>query len=216
MNDDMNDGKKPLLDNDLDDVTVSDAISDLDLTPIDQELELELLKKNEESEQQDEELTFSLNTRRDERHLALYLLYALDRSEYTIDLGDIVHAFEQGFDITIPSNSFTLMLVRNVLENRDELDEYLTPFLKNWRLERLGCCTRLILRLALWELRQPDAISSISINEAIELAKMFAEKDAYRFVNGILDEIAKQLPGGDKERIENKKSSSEQKDEEEG
>lgn len=165
---------------------------ELDLTPIDQELDLELLKKNEETEEE-QELQFKLNSRRDERRLALYLLYALDRSDYTLSLKEVVKVFEKGFDIQISSASFAMTIVQGVIEKRAQLDEYLEPFLKNWRLERLGCCTRLILHIALWELLQPAAIGSIIINEAVELAKMFAEKDAYRFINGILDEIAKRL-----------------------
>lgn len=175
----------------------SDVVSDLDLTPVDQELELEFLKKNQEAdeleEEQEEELRLRPGSRRDERQLALYLLYALDRADYSISLYEAARALENGFEIIIPDDSFALELTKGVLDNREELDLQLTPFLKNWRLERLGCCTRLILHLALWELGQPDAVSSIVINEAIELAKMFAEKDAYRFVNGILDEASKQL-----------------------
>ncbi len=167
-----------------------------DLTPIDAELDLELLPKAQE--QEDEigwEPTFTLQTRRDERQVALYLLYALDRAEYSISLADAIRAFENGFDLKIPKRSFVLTLVKGVIDNRDALDEQLKPCLKNWRLERLGCCTHLILQLALWELQQKDAVSSIVINEAVELAKTFAEKDAYRFVNGILDEIAKKMDG---------------------
>jgi transcription antitermination protein NusB len=165
-----------------------------DLTPIDAELDLELLPKAQE-EENDWEPTFTLQTRRDERQLALYLLYALDRAEYSIALDDAIRAFERGFDIKIPKRSFVMTVVKGVIDNRDNLDEQLKPCLKNWRLERLGCCTHLILQLALWELQQKDAVTSIVINEAVELAKTFAEKDAYRFVNGILDEIAKKADG---------------------
>lgn len=168
-------------------------VGELDLTPIDQELDIELLQKAQENGEEEEAFSCKLNTRRDERQLALYLLYALDRAEYSMDLHAVTNAFESGFDCTISNGSFAISLVKGVLDQKDALDELLTPFLKNWRLERLGCCTRLILHIALWELKQPDAISSIIINEAVELAKMFAEKDAYRFVNGILDEIAKHL-----------------------
>jgi transcription antitermination protein NusB len=161
------------------------------LTPIDAELE-----QQSASPAADEDLgpwspEFSLNTRREERQLAFSILYALDRAEYSVTLEDIVRSFEKGFDLKIPKKSFALTLVRGVLEHAAKLDEDLKPYLKNWRLERLGCCTLLVLRLALWELQQPNAIPSIIINEAVELAKTFAEKDAYRFVNGILDEIAK-------------------------
>jgi transcription antitermination factor NusB len=119
------------------------------------------------------------------------LLYAIDRSEYTIGLKEAIKNFEQGFEVVIPHTSFALKAVEGALEKRLEFDEQLKPHLKNWQLERLGCCTRLILYLALWELAQSGSLSSIVINEAVEMAKTFAEKDAYRFINGILDEIFK-------------------------
>jgi N utilization substance protein B len=65
------------------------------------------------------------------------------------------------------------------------------PFLHNWRFDRIGCCTKLILRFAMWELFYTDTPDSIVINEAVELAKCFSEKDAYKFINGILDEAIK-------------------------
>jgi N utilization substance protein B len=169
--------------------------TDLDLTPIDQELDAQELQKLEAQQEEEalRDFEFKLNSRRDERNVGFYLLYALDRSDYQTSLSDEIKAFEKGFDVTIPKTLFSIQLVKGVVERRDELDEQLKPYLKNWSLERLGCCTRLILWLSLWEMQQPGAIPSIVINEAIELAKTFAEKDAYRFINGILDEIAKKM-----------------------
>ncbi|MFH0898196.1 MAG: transcription antitermination factor NusB, partial [bacterium] len=95
--------------------------------------------------------------------------------------------------LQIPKDSFALSLARGTIEHRKQFDDQIKPHLKNWKLERLGCCTRLILRMALWELSQPNSVPSILINEAVELAKTFAEKDAYKFVNGILDEICKSI-----------------------
>lgn len=164
---------------------------DLNLTPIDQELELELQKKAEQEEETEQEVTFAINSRRDERYFAFYLLYALDRSDYVTPLEDVIKTFESGFELQNARQSFAIDLVEGVISHKQELDDKLKPHLKNWDLERLGCCTRLILWLALWEMHRPDAVKSIVINEAVELAKAFAEKDAYRFVNGILDEIAK-------------------------
>lgn len=59
------------------------------------------------------------------------------------------------------------------------------------RQEQVSMVVKLILRFGIWELNNTDIDKSIIINEAIELTKCFAEKDAYRFVNGILDRIAK-------------------------
>jgi len=161
------------------------------LTPIDAELDQQEVTTDEDLGPWSPD--FSLNSRREERQLALSILYAFDRFESSVPAEDVVHNFEKSFDLKIPKKSFTYALVRGVTEHTEPLDEQLKPYLKNWRLERLGCCTHLILRLALWELTQPDPIPSIIINEAVELAKTYAEKDAYRFVNGILDEIAKSL-----------------------
>jgi len=132
-------------------------------------------------------------SRRDVRSLAFHIVYAVDRSDYAIPLPEIVADFARNFNLDIPEDSYAITLAQGAIENREALDELIRPLLKNWKLERLGCCTRLILRLALWELQQPDALSSVIINEAVELAKAFAEKDAYKFVNGVLDTLSKQF-----------------------
>ena len=126
-------------------------------------------------------------SRRDSRCLAFQLLYAWDRFDYDIPLENIIGNFEKGFGIKIPKDSIAVQMVKGATEKSEELDELIKPLLQNWKIERIGCCTKLILRLALWELMQPDSIPSVVINEAIELAKAFAEQDAHKFVNGILD-----------------------------
>lgn len=163
----------------------------LNTTPIDVELDQAEQQVLQQQEAESEEVALKLDSRRDERCVAFYLCYAADRFDYTLSLDAIIKNFGSWFDIDISAHPFAVELARQALEHRDDLDNCVKPYLKNWRLERLGCCTRLILRLALWELEQPEAIPSIIINEAVELAKTFAEKDAYKFVNGVLDEIHK-------------------------
>lgn len=140
-----------------------------------------------------ESMPKTLASRRDERFLAFHLIYAADRLDYSIGLFDLVRTFSEGFEIEIPETSFAVALAHYVITEREALDHLLEPLLKNWKLDRLGCCTRLILRMALWELKQSGAVPSIIINEAVELAKSFAERDAYKFINGILDEFNKTL-----------------------
>lgn len=168
-------------------------LNGLNQDPIDAELDKD--DQRQESEIDIDEILRSLksSSRRDERIIAFFIVYAADRFDYTVGIDDIVEQFRAGFDVDILSESFALTLARGVIETRSDLDEQIKPYLKNWKLERLGCCTRLILRMSLWELRQQDAIPSIIINEAVELAKTFAEKDAYKFINGILDEIGKAM-----------------------
>ncbi|MFA6534846.1 MAG: transcription antitermination factor NusB [bacterium] len=171
---------------------------DLNSIPVDAELEKEqsdLLEQEEQAvefEIEDYLKQINLDSRKDERVVSFLLIYALDRFDYDVSLESVSDNYLRGFNLVIPKNSFAFKMAQGAVDNRDDLDAKMVPFLKNWKLERLGCCTRLILRLALWELSQPDPIPSIVINEAVELAKIFAEKDAYKFVNGLLDEFCKQ------------------------
>lgn len=130
-------------------------------------------------------------TQRDLRSLAFHFIYAVDRFDYGITLEEIVENFRLAYNLEISDDSFALKLARGAIDNRIALDEEIKPLLKNWTFERLGVCTRLILRIALWEIDQKEVAPSIAINEAIELAKAFAERDSYKFVNGLLDELCK-------------------------
>jgi len=160
---------------------------DINLTPIDNELD-----QQEDVESSEQKISFGVQTRRDERVLAFNLIYAVDRFDYTEPLETILSNYEKGFDFVVERDAYALKLAQGTIDQRDLLDELMTPFLKNWKLSRLGCSTRLILRMALWELIQSKAIASIIINEAVELAKIFAEKDAFKFINGILDQYCKE------------------------
>lgn len=130
-------------------------------------------------------------SRHDVRVLILYLLYVLHANDYDSSLTSIVDNINFGFDFEIPKNSYAFEASKSISEKRNELDEQVKPFLKNWKIDRLGVCTRLILQMALWELENTETHPSIVINESVELAKTFSEKDAYKFVNGILDQFVK-------------------------
>ncbi|MFC1841744.1 transcription antitermination factor NusB [Candidatus Dependentiae bacterium] len=145
-------------------------------------------------------------SRRDKRSLIFHLLYAVESFNYDVSVESVVDNLNRGLKLDIPDDSEVLKVAKQVIDEKDELDTLIEPLLDNWRLERIGVCTKLILRLSIWELRHTDTPANIIINEAIELAKCFSEKDAYRFVNGILDEVCK----------EGKKDEEEQPSKEEG
>lgn len=132
-------------------------------------------------------------SRRDFRSLIIQLLYVMESFDYTVSLESVILNFNRGYEMDIPTDGEVSTIARSVIEEREALDEMIKPLLANWRLERLGTCTRLVLRLALWELIHTDTAATIVINEAIELAKSYSEKDAYKFVNGILDEAVKKM-----------------------
>lgn len=130
-------------------------------------------------------------SRHEIRVLILYLLYVLHANDYDSSLTSIVDNINFGFDFEIPKTSYAFETSKSISEKRNELDEQVKPFLKNWKIDRLGVCTHLILQIALWELANTETHPSVIINEAVELAKTFSEKDAYKFVNGILDQFVK-------------------------
>lgn len=135
--------------------------------------------------------SYSKLTRREIRSLIFHFIYAAEAFDYTVDVENIADNFNKGMDLDIPLEGEAVEVARRVVKERVELDTIIEPLLDNWRLERIGVCTKLVLRLSIWEIKSTDTPSSIVINEAIELAKCFSEKDAYRFVNGILDEACK-------------------------
>lgn len=132
-------------------------------------------------------------SRRALRALIFQLLYALDAFDYEEPVENIVQEFNKGFDLTIAADSEAVLVVKKIVEKKVELDAMLLSLSTNWKPERIGCCTRLILYLGLWELLYTDTPTTIIINEAIELAKGFAEKDAHKFINGVLDQALKKI-----------------------
>jgi transcription antitermination protein NusB len=131
-------------------------------------------------------------SQRDKRSLVFHLLYAAESNDYQASIDSLVDNLNRGFDLDIPLNSDIVKTAAAIIDNRQKLDDIYKPFLANWRLERIGVCTKLILRYATWELKNTTLSPTIIINEAIELAKCFAEKDSYKFINGILDEMVKE------------------------
>lgn len=140
-------------------------------------------------------IIFNDLNRREIRSLIFHLLYAADAFDYQESVEAIIDNFNRGFELDIPPKGELLVTTKSIIELRNSLDEIYKPFLANWRFERLGTCTLLILRYAVWELYNSTMEQRIVINEAVELAKCFAEKDAYKFINGILDRVIKNRAG---------------------
>ena len=133
-------------------------------------------------------------SKREIRGLILHVLYSLESLDYEDSLMSVIDNFNRGFELAIPMNSELVKIVDSIVTHKNELDQAYMPYLDNWRVERISIMVKLILRFAVWELQQGTMDKKIIINEAIELAKGFAEKDAYRFVNGVLDKYTKALP----------------------
>lgn len=143
-------------------------------------------------EQSVDNVTYADLSRRDLRSLIFHLLYAAESHDYQESVEAIADNLSKGFTLVIEPDSEVIIIARQVIDLRDSLDEAYKPLLTNWRFDRISVSIKLILRLAVWELLHTNMDQRIVINEAIELAKAFAEEDAFRFINGILDGIAHQ------------------------
>lgn len=131
--------------------------------------------------------------RRVAREAAVSLLYSGDIANY-----DVVAAIEEGsYPPDLELSDYAEQLVKGVIENRDEIDERLASTSENWAIDRMPVVDRAILRLATYEMIYVDEVPvSVSINEAVELAKAYGgEDESSRFVNGVLGRIARTIEG---------------------
>mgnify|MGYP002442697544 FL=1 len=91
-------------------------------------------------------------------------------------------------------DDYALMLLDGCKENLEAIDELIVSASENWALDRMPMVDRALLRLSTYEMRYVEDVPvSVSINEAVNLAKEFGGDDSPRFVNGILGRIATQL-----------------------
>ncbi|MBN1554566.1 MAG: transcription antitermination factor NusB [Phycisphaerae bacterium] len=88
-----------------------------------------------------------------------------------------------------------LKMLRLAFDDRTASDELLSRHARRWELPRLALVDRNILRLAVHELRAGQTPPKVAISEALRLAREFSTAESPRFVNGVLDAVAKELHG---------------------
>lgn len=131
-----------------------------------------------------------MGLRRESRELALQMLYAIDTNP-AVGLRETLQTFrEEQTDTLSRVREFAEGLVQGVQEKRDVIDTAIKVRSKNWALARMPLVDLNVMRLATFELMfRSDIPKKVSINEAIEIARKFGDKESPAFVNGILDEI---------------------------
>lgn len=96
-----------------------------------------------------------------------------------------------------PVSDYTYSLVKGIEDNIQQLDAELSESSRNWSIERMPLMDLAILRIALYEMMFVDQVPiSVSINEAVEMAKDFGgDDDSPKFINGMLGNIARKMEG---------------------
>lgn len=130
-------------------------------------------------------------SRRTAREKAFKMLFAIDIGDNTIEeASEIVMYLMKNESHKL----FILSVVKGVLENLSKIDELINKYSDDWSVNRMASTDRNILRLAIYEILYcQDIPVSVSINEAVEIAKKYGDEQSYKFINGLLGAIAKDL-----------------------
>lgn len=128
------------------------------------------------------------------RARALQALYAWDmRGNGSTELERVATQVWDDLAITPDERRIAGPIVRVVASKARLLDDQLADVTTNWRLERIGAVERCVLRLAAAELTIGDTPPRVVIQEAITLAERFGSAASAKFVNGVLDALARRM-----------------------
>lgn len=123
------------------------------------------------------------------RKLAMQALY-----QYQIQNGhadEIIAYTIEGHDFIPDTHDFAAAIFAGVLENEDFINNLITQYSIDWKINRIAHIDRAILRVGIWELLCTDSSVKVVIAEAIDLITKYSVYEAIKFVNGILGGIAK-------------------------
>lgn len=137
-----------------------------------------------------------MGTRRRARELAMQALFYIDTQQNGSPR--MLDRFCENFSLPQNVRPFFLQLVNGVLATQPQIDSLIERYSKNWRVQRMSCVDRNVMRLAVFEmLFCPDIPPKVSINEAIDVAKKFGTEESGAFINGIVDRIRIALENGE-------------------
>ena len=139
-------------------------------------------------------------SRRKARILAFQALYAWEASRSSLD--DLLKfawlEASKVEQLEEDTAAFTRLIIAGTLENMEDIDARIKKHLSHWPFERLKKVDLAILRMGTYCLLfQDDIPAQITIDEAIEIAKEYGSEDSYKFINGVLDGIHKDVGQGD-------------------
>lgn len=144
-------------------------------------------------------------TKRDAREIVLHLLFQAEFNEETVgeNLQNTVsgESFKDADDFEFYGKRIPEILkiyvedvVRGTLEKKSEIDEIISKYSTDWDITRISKLSLTILRLTIYEMGYCEEIPvSASINEAIEISKIYDADDSAKFINGILGTYARTL-----------------------
>lgn len=138
-----------------------------------------------------------MHQRRKAREVTLQVLYELD-VQPQIDLEEAIARFWANFEAPEEARDFSSLLITGTWTQRERIDQLISGSSENWTMARMSRVDKSILRMAVYELLFcPDIPPKVTLNEAIDLAKVYGSENSGAFINGILDDLYGKLRSKD-------------------
>jgi len=127
-------------------------------------------------------------SRRQARERALQVLFQVDLGN--VDPTEAFFKMDESLGRLKKNIEFSQELVSGTLANMRSIDQIIAEISKDWNIKRMANVDRNIMRLALYEILYcKDIPNNVSVNEAIELGKVFGSEESGKFINGILGRV---------------------------
>ena len=128
-------------------------------------------------------------TRKKEREQVFCLIFEKcfrdDSPEEVLELATTIRDFE--------ISDYIVSTFLGVYENVNEIDDIISKNLVNWKISRISKSTLALLRLAIFEMKFNSEIpESVTINEVVDLAKIYSDEKDASYINGVLGTVSKQ------------------------
>lgn len=113
----------------------------------------------------------------------LYQINVYEKNKIEYNVEDVIK------EVMEIDNEFVKDMVYGVITYKSDIDTLANKNLNNWTIDRLGNTDQAILRMGIYELLYTCTPEIVSINEAVELAKIYSDDDVRKMINGVLDKI---------------------------
>lgn len=129
--------------------------------------------------------------RKKARHYAVQAIYQWQMADATTN--EIVEQFFELYDFSKADKDYFLILLNGVVKNAANLDKKFQSHLDR-PIKDLGLIELAILRLGAFELAHCiDVPYKVAINESVDLAKKFGATESHKYINGVMDKVARDL-----------------------
>lgn len=132
-----------------------------------------------------------MGNRRKARELVLEALYRVETTKD--DPAEVLKDIFLRKNYNQEVKEYSFQLLKTTTEKLGEIDSLIAEYVENWDLSRMAMLDKNILRFAICELLHMEGVPvKVTLNEAIEIAKKYSTQDSGRFINGVIDRIAKE------------------------